>query len=272
PELCPSPRQGYPGAAGQAPGAPPGGCHPGGPYGGAAPGGPYGPPTGPGPYGHPPPPAGAPGGPYGGGPAPGGPYGQPGTNPYGAPPAGPYGGAAPGGSAPPGVDQEAFSWFQAVDTDRSGYISLKELKAALVNSNWSAFNNDTCMLMLNMFDKTGSGRMDVYGFSALLRFIQQWRNLFQQYDRDQSGSISFSELQQALSQMGYNLSPQFSQLLLSRYTQRSSNPSIQLDRFIHICIQLQSMTEAFREKDTGLVGNVRLGYEDFLAMVVTRML
>lgn len=47
-----------------------------------------------------------------------------------------------------------------------------------------------------MFDKTRSGRIDVYGFSALLRFIQQWRNLFQQYDRDQSGSISFNELQQ----------------------------------------------------------------------------
>ena len=38
--------------------------------------------------------------------------------------------------------------------------------------------------------------MDVYGFSALLRFIQQWKSLFQQYDRDQSGSISCSELQQ----------------------------------------------------------------------------
>ena len=48
----------------------------------------------------------------------------------------------------------------------------------------------------DMFDKTRSGRIDVYGFSALLRFIQQWKNLFQQYDRDQSGSISFSELQQ----------------------------------------------------------------------------
>lgn len=48
----------------------------------------------------------------------------------------------------------------------------------------------------DMFDKTRSGRIDVYGFSALLRFIQQWRSLFQQYDRDHSGSISFSELQQ----------------------------------------------------------------------------
>lgn len=60
----------------------------------------------------------------------------------------------------------------------------------------------TALLLLSvfsspdMFDKTRSGRIDVYGFSALLRFIQQWKNLFQQYDRDQSGSISFSELQQ----------------------------------------------------------------------------
>uniref|UniRef100_A0A8C8ARE0 Peflin n=1 Tax=Otus sunia TaxID=257818 RepID=A0A8C8ARE0_9STRI len=234
------PGQGFPGA----------GQPPAGPYSGA-------------PYGHPPP-----GGPYGGGAAPGAPYGQPG----GGPQPGPYGGAAPGGNAPPGVDPEAFSWFQAVDADRSGYISVKELKQALVNSNWSTFNDETCLLMINMFDKTRSGRIDMYGFSALLRFIQQWKNLFQQYDRDQSGSISFNELQQAFSQMGYNLSPQFSQLLLARYAPRSSNPSIQLDRFIQICMQLQSTTDAFREKDTGLVGNVRLSYEDFLTMVVTRMM
>ncbi|NXN42889.1 PEF1 protein, partial [Rhinoptilus africanus] len=223
---------GFPGA-GQAPGAPPAGPYPGAPYGG-------------------------------------GPYGQPG--PYGGPQPGPYGGAALNSLAPPGVDPETFSWFQSVDADGSGYISVKELKQALVNSNWSAFNDETCLLMINMFDKTRSGRIDVYGFSALMRFIQQWKNLFQQYDRDQSGSISFNELQQAFSQMGYNLSPQFSQLLLARYAQRSSNPSIQLDRFIQIGMQLQSTTDAFREKDTGLVGNVRLSYEDFLTMVVTRMM
>uniref|UniRef100_A0A8C3NI95 Peflin n=1 Tax=Geospiza parvula TaxID=87175 RepID=A0A8C3NI95_GEOPR len=259
-----SPPQGYPGAGqpppvGPYPGAPYGGGPPPGPYGQPPPGAPYGGGPPPGPYGHPPP-----GGPYGG--------------PYGSPQPGPYGGPAPGGesggSAPPGVDPEAFSWFQSVDTDHSGFISVKELKQALVNNNWSSFNDETCLLMINMFDKTRSGRIDVYGFSALLRFIQQWRSLFQQYDRDQSGSISFSELQQAFSQMGYNLSPQFSQLLLARYAQRSPNPnpSIQLDRFIHICMQLQSLTDAFREKDTAMAGNVRLGYEDFLTMVVTRML
>nr|XP_056703083.1 peflin isoform X2 [Euleptes europaea] len=271
--------QGYPGSAGQPPGAPQGGYSsgqygggppPGAPYGGPAPGGPYGPPSSGGPYGHPAsaPPASM----YGGGPAPGGPYGQPSTNPYGAPQPGHYGAGGPGGGVPSGVDPEAFSWFQSVDCDHSGYISTKELRQALVNSNWSAFNDETCLMMMNMFDKTKSGRIDLYGFSALWRFIQQWRNLFQQYDRDQSGCINCNELHQALSQMGYNLSPQFSQLLLSRYSQKATGPGIHLDRFIQICTLLQSMTEAFREKDTGMTGNARINYEDFLTMSATRML
>ncbi|XP_024652601.1 peflin isoform X3 [Macaca nemestrina] len=200
--------EGCPGAAGQAPGAPPGSYYPGPPnsggqygsglppggYGGPAPGGPYGPPAGGGPYGHPSPgmfPSGTPGGPYGGA-APGGPYGQPPLSSYGAQQPGPYG----QGGAPPNVDPEAYSWFQSVDSDHSGYISMKELKQALVNCNWSSFNDETCLMMINMFDKTKSGRIDVYGFSALWKFIQQWKNLFQQYDRDRSGSISYTELQQ----------------------------------------------------------------------------
>lgn len=94
------------------------------------------------------------------------------------------------------MDPEAYSWFQSVDSDHSGYISIKELKQALVNSNWSSFNDETCLMMINLFDKTKTGRIDVYGFSALWKFIQQWKNLFQQYDRDHSGSISYTELQQ----------------------------------------------------------------------------
>ncbi|KAM7330042.1 hypothetical protein ACRRTK_011655 [Alexandromys fortis] len=160
----------------------------------------------------------------------------------------------------------------SVDADHSGYISLKELKQALVNSNWSSFNDETCLMMINMFDKTKSGRIDVVGFSALWRFLQQWKSLFQQYDRDRSGSISSVELQQALSQMGYNLSPQFTQLLVSRYCARSATPAMQLDCFIKVCTQLQVLTEAFREKDTAVQGNIRLSFEDVVTMTASRML
>ncbi|XP_038190157.1 peflin [Arvicola amphibius] len=268
--------QSCPEAAGQAPGAPPGGYYPGPPHGGGQygsgfpPGGGYGGPAPGGPYGYPSAgglPSGTPSGPYGGVP-PGGPYGQPPPSSYGAQQPGPY----RQGGVPPNVDPEAYSWFQSVDADHSGYISLKELKQALVNSNWSSFNDETCLMMINMFDKTKSGRIDVVGFSALWKFLQQWKSLFQQYDRDRSGSISSVELQQALSQMGYNLSPQFTQLLVSRYCARSATPAMQLDCFIKVCTQLQVLTEAFREKDTAVQGNIRLSFEDFVTMTASRML
>uniref|UniRef100_H3AV09 Peflin n=1 Tax=Latimeria chalumnae TaxID=7897 RepID=H3AV09_LATCH len=221
---------GYPGSAGPAPGAPPHGYYSGQPPAGGlygsppaagghgsapggysaargaypAPGGPYGTPSvgshgasAPGgPYG-----GAAPGAPYGGqvhggqygGPAPGGPYG----GPYGQQQSGAYGsGIHSAGNNPPGVDPEAYSWFHSVDADHSGSISMKELKQALVNSNWSAFNDETCLMMINMFDKNRSGKIDVFGFSALWRFIQQWKSLFQQFDRDRSGTMNCSELHQ----------------------------------------------------------------------------
>lgn len=255
--------QGYPG----------GNNPPGAPYGGSG-----------GPYTHPPPnapyggarPPGAPYGGYGapghggqyGHPAPGGPYGGYGGQPQG----GHYGHHAPHGNVPPGVNPEAYQWFQTVDTDRSGFINIKELKQALVNSNWSAFNDETCLMMINMFDKTKTGRIDMFGFSALWDFMQRWRALFQQYDRDRSGSICGPELHQALAQMGYNLSPQFAETLVRRFAVRSARPGIQLDRFIQVCTQLQSMTDVFRERDTNRSGNIRMNYEDFLSSAIVRLM
>ena len=34
---------------------------------------------------------------------------------------------------PPGADRQLWQWFSAVDTDRSGAISVTELQSALVN-------------------------------------------------------------------------------------------------------------------------------------------
>ncbi|XP_041932138.1 peflin isoform X2 [Alosa sapidissima] len=251
------PAGGYGGAPAQHGGHYGGGAAPGAPYGAyGAPRGQYGPGGG-----------GAPGAPYGGGQAPGAPYG----GGYGQPHGGPYGQQAPAGNVPPGVHPEAHQWFSTVDTDHSGYINQKELKQALLNSNSTPFNDETCMMMFNMFDRSRSGRMDLMGFSALWTYLQQWKGLFQQFDRDRSGSINSNEMHQALAQMGYNLSPQFIQKLVGRYSPRGQG-TMYLDRFIQVCSQLQTMTLGFREKDTGMTGNVRLSYEDFLGGAITRLM
>jgi len=80
------------------------------------------------------------------------------------------------GNVPPGVNPEAYQWFQTVDTDRSGFINPKELKQALVNSNWSAFNDETCFMMISKSHGRWTERWaDELFFNALTGFLEaEW--------------------------------------------------------------------------------------------------
>ena len=46
-----------------------------------------------------------------------------------------------------------------------------------------------------MFDRNRSGSIELHEFQALWSYIGQWRQVFDQYDRDRSGAIDGSELQ-----------------------------------------------------------------------------
>ncbi|KAG5855855.1 hypothetical protein ANANG_G00001070 [Anguilla anguilla] len=241
--------QGYPAQGHNYPGQhpPPGGqVPPGAPYGGGMPpGGPagqYGGPTAPGynPYGGTAPPhggqypagqapgaphgsypspfgagRGAPGAPYGGplpaggnfgGQAPGAPYGG-----YGQPQGGHYGQHPPAGNIPPGVSSEAYQWFQSVDTDHSGSINLKELKQALLNSNNSTFNDETCLMMLTLAQlgyslspqfaqglvgrfsgRGGQGGLQLDSFLQVCTQLQAMTLAFRQRDTAQTGHVRMS--------------------------------------------------------------------------------
>ena len=98
-------------------------------------------------------------------------------------------------------------WFMSVDQDRSGQISAIELQQALVNGNFSKFSEETCKMMISMFNQNKSGTIDINEFGQLFNFVNQWRGVFQGFDRDRSGAIESAEFSQALNQLGFNLSP-----------------------------------------------------------------
>jgi hypothetical protein len=54
----------------------------------------------------------------------------------------------PGGTIAPGVNHEIQQWFNAVDADRSGRITAKELKCALINGQGRNFSDTACHLMI----------------------------------------------------------------------------------------------------------------------------
>ena len=68
--------------------------------------------------------------------------------------------------------------LQAVDKDQSGKITALELREALVNSNWSHFNAETCRLLIGMFDKNNDGTIDFYEFAALWKYVKDWKSCF----------------------------------------------------------------------------------------------
>jgi len=246
-----APGGGYPGA-----GAPGGGGYPGaGAPGGGYPGGPGAPPGQPG-GGYPG--AGAPGGGYPGGA--GAPPGQPGG----------YGGAPPGQPGFPGgqpqVDPQVMQWFQAVDQDRSGQIDAKELGSALANGDGTMFSEEACRMMINMFDRNMTGTIDVNEFGALFKYIQQWKAMFEGYDKDRTGSIEEGEFTQALQQMGYRFTPQFIQNLLAKFDPRGRK--LTLDNFIQVSVQVKRLTDSFRSRDREMKGQAMIAYEDFVGLAM----
>lgn len=69
---------------------------------------------------------------------------------------------------------------------------------------WARFSSqETCRLMISMFDRDHSGTINVQEFQQLYDYIEQWKRCFQSFDKDNSGNISPEELHQALSAFGY---------------------------------------------------------------------
>ncbi|XP_071797533.1 sorcin-like [Asterias amurensis] len=176
-------------------------------------------------------------------------------------------GAPPGGAVPPGGDPTLWHWFQAVDVDKSGAITAAELRQALVNGNWSHFNEETCRLMIGMFDKDKNGTINFQEFAALWKYIQDWKQCFERFDRDRSGNIDANELHLALASFGYNVSPAFCSMIVQKFD-RGSVRTIKLDDFIQCCVMIRSLTEAFRQKDTNASGVIKIHFEEFLEMVL----
>lgn len=118
---------------------------------------------------------------------------------------------------PPGADPQLWYWFQIVDTDASGYLTVDELQRALINGDWTPFNIETVRMMVVMFDTDNTGTIDFNEFTGLWRYIEDWQRCFRTFDTDGSGNIDARELRHALQTFGYNLSEPFVNVLIQKF-------------------------------------------------------
>ncbi|TIC03095.1 hypothetical protein E3Q17_01068 [Wallemia mellicola] len=108
------------------------------------------------------------------------------------------------------IDPTIRNWFETVDRNKSGQIDAQELQMALVNGDYSClleFVGDAYkrVMVSNKIqvdvDKTGT--ISIEEFAGVFKYINDWRNVFQHFDADRSGSIEGHELANALAQFGY---------------------------------------------------------------------
>lgn len=105
-------------------------------------------------------------------------------------------------------------------------------------------------------------------FQQLWQYINQWKGVFDRYDRDRSGNIDINELLTAYNEMGFRVSMAFCQLVVSRFD-RLAKKSLKFDDFIQTCVMLRSLTDAFKTRDTNLNGIITVSYEDFMSMAIS---
>lgn len=257
---------------------------------------PYGAPAAPyaAPYGTPSAPYGAPSAPYG---APSAPYGAPqgekppknnmqapaGGFPYGSP----FAALLPS-AFPPGTDPSIVACFQMADQDSSGFIDDKELQRALSSYN-QTFSMRTVGLLMYLFTNTNTRKIGPKEFIQVFYSLQNWRAIFEKFDRDRSGKIDANELREALLSLGFSVSPVVLDLLVSKFGNSgvtktkatdydnvskfgnsgvAKTKAIEYDNFIECCLTVKGLTEKFKERDTSYSGSATFTYEAFMLTVL----
>ncbi|WRX23151.1 EF-hand domain - like 10 [Theobroma cacao] len=70
-------------------------------------------------------------------------------------------------------------------------------------------------------------------FTAVFYSLQNWRAIFEKFDRDRSGKIDANELREALLSLGFSVSPVVLDLLVSKFDKTGGkNKAIEYDNFI----------------------------------------
>ncbi|THU77140.1 EF-hand, partial [Dendrothele bispora CBS 962.96] len=153
------------------------------------------------------------------------------------------------------------------------------IERILKNGDWTPFDIETVKKLMSIVDQDRKGTIGFKQFTNLWKYIKDWQNVFRHFDRDRSGFIDGGGLREALSQFGFQLSPQLLDLVQRKYdppvkgttTSRryQAAPAISFDRFVRACVAIKQLSEAFQKLDSDRDGWIQINYDQFMRTVLT---
>ena len=99
---------------------------------------------------------------------------------------------------------QLLAWFNQIDTDRGGTLSVAELQRALALAGLN-YSGKFVNSLINMVDQDCSGALSPQEFLNVHAALCAAYNTFHQCDVDRSGVLTLNELPQALQRLGFNL-------------------------------------------------------------------
>ncbi|CAN9510006.1 unnamed protein product [Ophioblennius macclurei] len=128
----------------------------------------------------------------------------------------------------------------------------------------SGFSLTTCRNMVNMLDKDGTGKLGLVEFKILWTKIDNFLKVYREHDKDNSGTMSSTEMRVAVEEMGFSLNNPLNQILVARYSEKDL--TIDFDNFVGCLVRLENMFETFQSLDVSGSGTIQLNLMQWLEL------
>ncbi|XP_066915479.1 calpain-9-like isoform X1 [Clytia hemisphaerica] len=144
-------------------------------------------------------------------------------------------------------DSKFKPFFEKV-AGNDGEIDAFELQAVLNSAfkkemNGKSFSLEACRSMVAMVDRDRNGKLDYEEFRTMWTTVMRYKANFAQYDKDQSGDMSATELRDALAKLGFKLSTPVLSSLTLRYANKKGQ--VNIDDYLQICCRVKSSFESY---------------------------
>ncbi|XP_015230396.1 PREDICTED: calpain-A-like [Cyprinodon variegatus] len=137
--------------------------------------------------------------------------------------------------------------YEEVDAEQvQRILNEKLLKEDLISE---GFSIDACRSMVALMDTSITGKLNSEEFIRLWNKVITYKDIFFQTDVSRTGTLSLSELRNALGASGLRLSDDMLNLMALRYG--ASSGHMTLESFISLILRLECMFKIFRQLSDG---------------------
>ncbi|XP_029930451.1 calpain-1 catalytic subunit-like [Myripristis murdjan] len=160
------------------------------------------------------------------------------------------------------VFSEHADQYEEVDAEQlqkllNGKILHGDLKAG-------GFSLDACRSMVALMDTSTTGKLNSYEFLRLWKKVVAYKDIFFYTDADRTGTLSLSELRNAIMTSGIKVNDEMLNLLALRYGDATQH--LTLETFISTMIRMACMHKIFKQLSDGMT--MTLAEQDWLQIAM----